>query len=33
MPGTKSYEQRMDEWWQKHYADVYINEEQQAPEL
>jgi soluble lytic murein transglycosylase-like protein len=22
----------MDEWWQKHYADVYINEEQEAPE-
>ena len=32
MPGTRSYEQRMDDWWQKHYADVYINEEQESPE-
>ena len=26
MAGTKSMEQRLDEWWEKHYGDTYGQE-------
>ena len=27
MPGTKSIDQRIDDWWSKHYSDVYIDDD------
>ncbi len=27
MPGTKTIEQRLDDWWEKHYGDVYGEQE------
>ena len=26
MPGTKSIDQRVDDWWDKHYGDVYLDD-------
>lgn len=27
MPGTRSIDQRIDDWWAKHYSDVYVDDE------
>ena len=26
MPGTKSIDQRIDDWWDRHYGDVYLDD-------